>query len=323
MTQLYPLRFRTIFRPYVWGGRRLESVLGKRLAPGDHWAECWEICDRGPDQTVVESGPLAGMTLGQLVAQHGRALLGRHHPQPRFPLLVKFLDAAQRSSLQVHPDDARAARCTPADLGKTEAWVVMAAEPGSRVYAGLCAGVDRQRLAEALKHGGWQPCLHSISPRPGDCIFLPAGTVHALGEGLLVAEVQQASDITYRLYDWDRLGADGLPRPLHVEEGLEAIDYQRGPVEPQRPQPTQRPGVSRLVDCEQFMLDRWQLDRPQAVGGDQRCHILIVLEGAVRVAGDPCETPLVRGNVVLLPAELGEVELAPTERAVILDAFLP
>lgn len=323
MTALYPLRFRPVFRPYVWGGRRLETVLGKPIEPGDHWAECWEICDHGPDQTVVASGPLTGMTLGELIADHGPALLGRHHPLSRFPLLVKFLDAAQRTSLQVHPDDARAATRIPPDLGKTEAWVVMAAEPGARIYAGLCEGMDRRRLAEALKSGRWESCLHSISPRPGDCIFLPAGTLHALGDGLLVAEVQQASDATYRLFDWGRLGADGLPRPLHVEEGLEAVDYRRGPVEPQEPRPTGRPGVSRLVDCEQFVLDRWQLERQQTAGGDQRCHILIVLEGRLQAAGDPIETPLVRGEVVLLPASLGEVEITPTGRTVFLDAFLP
>ena len=178
---LYPLRFQPIFRRYLWGGRRLESSLGKQLGPGHDWAESWEICDHAADQSRVQFGPLAGTSLGEL---------GRHHPQPRFPLLLKFLDAAQRLSVQVHPDDARAARLSPPDLGKTEAWVILEAEPGSLIYAGLRPGVDRRALAAAIGQGRCQDCLNVFPPSVGDCIFLPAGTVHALGAGLLVAEIQ-------------------------------------------------------------------------------------------------------------------------------------
>jgi mannose-6-phosphate isomerase len=322
-TTLYPLRFRPIFRQYIWGGRRLETVLGKTIGPGDHFAESWEICDHGPDQSVVQSGPLAGTTLGEVVSQNGAALFGRHHPQPRFPLLLKFLDAAQTLSVQVHPDDARAARLDPPDLGKTEAWVILAAEPGSKVYAGLEPAVDRARLADAVRQGTCEACLHSFEGKPGDCVFLPAGTVHALGQGLLVAEIQQASNVTYRLFDWNRLGADGQPRPLHVEQALGAIDYGRGPVGPQQPRPTGRQGVSRLVEGEKFILDRWQFESPQAAGGDQRCHIIAILEGAISVQGDPSGEMLARGQTVLLPAVLGEVRLRPHGRTVLLDAYLP
>ena len=227
------------------------------------------------------------MTLAELVRQHGAELLGRHHPQARFPLLLKFLDAARTLSVQVHPNDAQAARLDPPDLGKTEAWVVLAAEQGATIYAGLRPGVDRPSLAEAIRQGRCQEVLHQFQPKVGDCVFLPAGTVHALGEGLLVAEIQQASDTTYRLFDWNRVGPDGKPRPLHVEQALEVIDYGRGPVRPQRPESTGRPGIERLVSCDKFVLDRWQFDTLLPVGGDQRCHILVVLEGAVSIEGDP------------------------------------
>jgi len=323
MDALYPLRLRPILRRYIWGGRRLETVLGKTLGPGNDYAESWEVCDRGTDQSLVEYGTLAGTMLGQLVAQRGAELLGRNHPLPRFPLLLKFLDAARTLSVQVHPDDARAARLDPPDLGKTEAWVVLAAEPGSTIYAGLKPGVDRHALAEAIRKGTCQQQLHCFHPQPADCVFLPAGTVHALGEGLLVAEIQQASDTTYRLFDWNRPGPDGKPRPLHVEQGLEAIDYQRGPVGPSRPQPTGQSGVSRLVACDKFTLDRWQLDCPKPAGDDRRCHILCVLEGNLQVRGDPAGDPLSRGETVLLPAVLGEVEVIPDGSAVLLDAYLP
>ena len=328
--KLYPLRFRPILRPYPWGGRRLETVLGKPLPPGDHWAESWEIADHGPDQSVVEFGRLAGTTLGQLVAQHGRELLGQLRrtdipvcPEPQFPLLVKFLDAANTLSVQVHPDDARAARLDPPDAGKTEAWVVVEADSGSMVYAGLKPGVDRAQLAAAIREGRCPDCLHAFVVSSGDCIFVPAGAVHALGAGLLVAEIQQSSDATYRLFDWNRVGPDGRSRPLHVEQGLEAIDFDRGPVQPQRPQPTDRPQVSRLVECDKFVLDRWQFDSPLSAGGDDRCHVIVVLKGAVRIEGDPANAVLPRGGTALLPAELGSVQLSPHGRTVLLDAYLP
>jgi len=323
MEALYPLHFRPLFRRYIWGGRRLGTLLGKPIGPEDDYAESWEICDRGPDQSVVEHGRLAGATLGQLACGRGEELLGRHHPRDRFPLLLKFLDAHRTLSVQVHPDDARAARLMPPDLGKTEAWVVLAAEPGSTIYAGLKPGVGRESLAEAIREGKCEHLLHQFQPEVGDCVFLPAGTVHALGEGLVVAEIQQASDTTYRLFDWNRLGPDGKPRPLHVEQGLEAVDYDLGPVGPQQPQETSRPGVSRLVECDKFVLDRWLFDAPQPAGGDRRCHIISVLEGLLQVAGDPTGSSIPPGGTVLLPAALGRVELRPQGNVVLLDAYLP
>jgi mannose-6-phosphate isomerase len=347
MASLYPLRFRPLLRPYPWGGRRLETSLGKPLPPGDHWAESWEISDHGSDQSIVEFGPLAGTTLGQLVAQRGLELLGRHGrtdipvchgpvclgqtgmsappacPRPQFPLLVKFLDAAEAPSVQVHPDDARAARLDPPDAGKTEAWVVVDAAPGSMVYAGLKPGIDRAGLAAAIRQGTCQDCLHSFAASSGDCIFVPAGTVHALGAGLLVAEIQQSSDVTFRLFDWNRVGPDGRPRPLHVQQGLDAIDFHRGPVQPQHPQPTDRPQVSRLVECDKFVLDRWEFDCPLSAGGDERCHIIMVLAGAMRIEGNPADSALPRGGTALLPAEAGKVTLSPQGKTVLLDAYLP
>lgn len=323
MTPLYPLRFRPILRRYLWGGRRLGTHLGKPLGEGDDFAESWEVCDRGQDQSVVHAGPLAGTPLADLLARRGREMLGRHAPRPRFPLLFKFLDAQKTLSVQVHPDDARAARLPAPDLGKTEAWVVLEAMPGSVIYAGLKRGFDRTALARELARGACELCLHRFEPQPGDCIFLPAGVVHAIGEGLLVAEIQQSSDVTYRLFDWNRVGPDGRPRALHLEQALEAIDYGYGPAHPQRPQATERPNVERLVACEPFMLDRWTLTGPQAAGGDDRCHLLAVIEGEVAVEGEPEGIPLRRGATVLLPACLGQTELRPIGRAVLLDAYLP
>src|SRR5262249_22949406 len=151
------------------------------------------------------------------------------------------LDAAHMLSVQVHPNDEQAALQTPPDLGKTEAWIILAAEPGSKVYVGLRPGVDPQQLAEAIAAGTCEELLYGFEPCAGDCLFIPAGTVHALGAGLLVAEIQQSSDTTFRLFDWNRVGPDGKPRTLHVEQALAVVDFDRGPIAPQQPQPTDRP----------------------------------------------------------------------------------
>ncbi len=321
---LYPLRFEPIFRRYVWGGRRLGTLFGKPIGEGSDYAESWELVDHGADQSRVAFGSLAGTSLGELVRERGNELLGRHNPQQQFPLLVKLLDAQAKLSVQVHPNDEQAAGLDPPDLGKTEAWVVLATEPGSKIYAGLKRGFDRAALERELHRGTCELCLHAFEPRVGDCIFLPAGTVHALGSGLLIAEVQQSSDTTYRLFDWNRLGSDGKPRPLHVEQALDVIDFDRGPVDPVRAVENSKTGASRLVASDKFVLDRLAVSVARSVGGEDRCHILLVLSGEVEVAGDPIEQPLKTGETILLAASIGEVEVRPCgSKATLLDVYLP
>ncbi|HWB13432.1 MAG TPA: type I phosphomannose isomerase catalytic subunit [Pirellulales bacterium] len=320
---LPPLRFEPILRRYLWGGRRLGTLLGKALGEGDDYAESWEVCDRPGDQSRVARGPLEGLSLGELVRQRPDELLGRHAPLERFPLLFKFLDAQKTLSVQVHPDDDQAGQLDPPDLGKTEAWVVLDAQPGSLIYAGLKRGFDREALERELRRGTCELCLHCFEPRPGDCIFIPAGMVHAIGAGVLVAEIQQSSDVTYRLFDFNRVGPDGRPRTLHIDEGLTAIDYRYCSALPQTPQPGAHEHVERLVECDKFVLDRWKISSPETMGGDERCHLLAVLEGELTIAGDPDERPLQKGSTALLPASLGKTELRPRGFAVLLDAYLP
>jgi mannose-6-phosphate isomerase len=323
MHPLYPLQFTPIFRRYVWGGRKLGTLLGKQIGQGNDYAESWELVDRGDDQSRIADGPLAGTTLQELCERRGPELFGRHHPQPRFPLLFKFLDCEKTLSVQVHPDDQQARRLTPPDLGKTEAWVVLAAKPNSLIYAGLKRGFDRHALEREVHRGTCELCLHRLEPKLGDCLFLPAGAVHALGAGLVIAEIQQASDATFRLFDWNRLGADGKPRPLHVDQALEAIDYELGPVHVQKARTTDSPQVSRLVECDKFVLDRWTLDTPQSIGGDNRFHFLAVIEGEVELSWNAVNTALRFGQTMLLPASIGQCRLVPTNRATLLDIYLP
>lgn len=320
---LYPYRFSPLFRQYVWGGRRLETHLGKKLGSGATYAESWEVVDHGADQSVVAAGPMSGTSLNELIQTFGADLLGRDYRHDQFPLLFKFLDANRNLSVQVHPNDAQAATLDPPDLGKTEAWIVLAAEPGSKVYCGLRDGIGREDLIAKIREGKTEECLHCFEPRRGDCIFVPAGTVHALGAGLLIAEIQQASDTTFRLFDWNRLDHDGRPRPLHVDQALEVIDFEQGPVGPRVPTPTENESTQRLVDCDRFVVDRWIVHEPRRTNDDERFHLLAVLSGCVRVEGDLCERPLSTGQTILIPAATGPVLVTPDEPTELIDVYLP
>ena len=194
MNAFHPLRFKPTFREYIWGGRRLGDVLNKPIGAGEHYAESWEIVDHGEDQSIVAYGPYADWSLRQFVLKHPRELFGQHPDFERFPLLFKFLDASRKLSVQVHPNDEQGKQLEPPDLGKTEAWVIIDADADSEVYVGLKPGFDRQGLAEEVAQGNTEHCLHSFQPQNGDCLFISAGLVHALGSGLLVAEIQQSTE---------------------------------------------------------------------------------------------------------------------------------
>ncbi|MFN0053957.1 MAG: type I phosphomannose isomerase catalytic subunit [Planctomycetales bacterium] len=300
---LPPLRFHPLIKRRRWGGRRLGSELHKPIGSGNDYAESWELCDRGADQSLVANGPWIGWTLGELVRQCGPELLGRHAGLREFPLLLKFLDASDRLSVQVHPTDQEAARTHPGERGKTEAWVVMEAAQGSCVYAGLSPGVSPQQLREGLHPGTMEDCLHKVHVVRGDCLFIPAGTVHAIGAGVLVAEIQQSSDLTYRLYDWGWLDSDGQPRQLHIEQGLACVDFSRGPVAPSLPRVVKDERghrVEELVHCPYFTLRRHVLQGSLRWPDDQRCHLLMGVAGEARVG--PAAELLRRGDTLLIPA---------------------
>jgi len=320
-----PLQFTPLLKRIRWGGRRLGTRLGKALGPENDYAESWELVDHGQDQSRVISGPWAGRTLQDLVQQEGSSLLGCQSGLAQFPLLVKFLDAHDRLSVQVHPNDRQAAAAIPGERGKTEAWVILEAEPQACVFAGLKPGVDRAALARAVESGTVEECLHRLEVKPGDCIFIPAGTVHALGEGVLLAEVQQSSDITYRLHDWNRLGPDGRPRPLHIEASLECTDFGRGPVGPQVPQPLPPWGPiarERLVAAEYFTLDRLQGTGTATLPAAPHCRIWIVVSGEVRWGTGACETAGL-GSTLLWPAATSPVDVDWKPGSVVIEATWP
>jgi mannose-6-phosphate isomerase len=318
-----PLRFVPFLRPLVWGGRRLAAALGKPLPTAEPYGEAWEVSDHALHRSVVASGPLAGRTLPDLMATRRRALLGpAAETCATFPWLIKFLDANDWLSVQVHPDEEAVRWLWPGEGHKTEAWFVLDAAPGSRVYAGLLPDVGPARLLAAVKAGTVTDCLHSFEPRPGDCLFLPAGTVHAVGGGVLLAEVQQTSDATYRLFDWNRKDAQGRGRELHVAESLACIDWRRGPVAPVRAAEfgSRRRARQALVSCPCFALEHVQDNAPFPLGGVGKLQAAVVLAGRGRWAGGE---ELCAGQTWVLPAALPAVECRPDGWLTLLLATLP
>lgn len=318
MPPAYFLLTKPVFRDYLWGGRKLESVLGKSLPSEGVWAESWEIVDHAEHQSLIRNGPLAGQTLRQVAAANPQWLFGNTEIK-QLPLLLKYLDCQRVLSVQVHPDDSYASQMAPPDLGKTEAWYILHAEPGAVLYAGLKDGVTERQLQAAIESGRVEDCLHRIEPSRGDCVFIPAGTVHALGAGLLVAEIQQASNTTFRLFDWNRTDANGKPRALHVEEALAVIDFGIGPRPLQIPARTQQPGRERLVSCEEFNFDR--ITRATTVAGDGRFHLLTAPYGGVEIVSGEEGLQLATGQSVFVPAGMPQVQVKLADQAVLLDMY--
>ena len=312
-----PIRFEPIFRSYIWGGDRLASQLGKKPPGSGIWAESWEIVDHREGESVVSEGHLAGWTLRQLIESFPLEILGKDAPSERFPLLLKYLDCERVLSVQVHPNDEYGEKMAQPDRGKTEAWYVIEAVPGAKLYAGLKPGVDRQTLEKAVAEERTEDCLHVLYPNPGDCVYIPAGTLHALGEGLLVAEIQQASDCTFRLYDWNRVDKDGKPRQLHIEQALEVTDFQSGPiqaVEKTKPLTNQ---ARRLVECDKFVLDEYDRAGGYEIQSNQWA-IVTVPKGSASIRSQQETFEMSRGQSLLVPAACKDAILEVHEQSVVL-----
>ncbi|HFC11999.1 MAG TPA: mannose-6-phosphate isomerase, partial [Anaerolineae bacterium] len=227
---IYPLTFSPVLKDYIWGGRNLETLFGRSLPPDIDIAESWEIAAHKDGQSVVLDGALAGLTLGEVHERLGLDLIGRRNAwaqeRGKFPLLIKLLDANRPLSVQVHPNDAYALAHEGNELGKTEMWVILSASADAAVIYGVTAGTTPENFAQAIADGKLEPHLHYLPVAAGDFIDVPAGTLHAIMGGIVLAEIQQNSNTTYRVYDWNRLGKDGQPRPLHIAQALETINFE-------------------------------------------------------------------------------------------------
>lgn len=307
-----PLTFEAIFMERIWGGRRLESEFGKKLPPNARIGESWEIVDRAEAQSVVANGPLRGKTLHELWTQHRHDIFGDVPDSDRFPLLVKLLDAHEKLSLQVHPPEDTAK--TLGGEPKTEFWYVAAAERDTEISVGLRASLTREQFKRALDEKTVEDCVHKIRVKAGDAMFLPAGRLHAVSGGNLLVEIQQNSDTTYRVFDWNRVDEKGKQRQLHVDQALQCIDFND--VEPKLIEPQ----GELLMRHKLFEVQKWKLDRPREIVRPGQFAIVGCLSGSLRCA----DVDLAPGEFFLAPASLQDRQLYPrAEETSLLRVTIP
>jgi mannose-6-phosphate isomerase len=295
----YPLKSVPVFKQRIWGGQRLHDVFGKALPVGVKIGESWEVADLAEGQSTVGNGEFIGRPLGSAVRQNKEMIAGTKDFPEQFPLLIKFLDAQDVLSVQVHPDPETCRRMGKGEP-KTECWYIIAAEPGAVIYKGLNKPVTKERFAKAIADGTVSDLLAKVPVKAGECHFLPAGTAHAIGAGLLIAEIQTPSDTTYRVFDWNRLGDDGKPRPLHIAEALECIHFDA--VGAKLAVTT----TGRLVDCEYFKIDKYS-----QVAGSQlplpagQMRTLVVLSGGGSIVAEQIDPVTFKaGDCLVVPAAL-------------------
>ncbi len=309
----YPILLHPTYRDYIWGGSRIATKYG-RTVPLDRCAESWEISDRAEGMGVVINGVYTGWPLASLVAAFGRELVGAEYREGGFPLLVKLIDAHDDLSVQVHPGNTSAA--LTGGEPKTEMWFVLDATPGARIHAGMKAGTTRESFLAALRARRLDSdVLATVPAVPGQAVFVPGGRVHAIGAGCLLLEVQQNSNTTYRVYDWDRVGADGKPRGLHLEQALAVIDWEHaGPelASPSRLAAGDGWECRSLVRCPYFSTTTWRLTAPHAFETDgESFHALFVVDGHGAIEGGGVSITVGPGTSCLLPAALDAYTIAP------------
>ncbi len=315
MKSIYPYLFEPVYKDYIWGGNRLKTRFQRTGTP-EICAESWEIADRPEGMSIVANGACKGQSLNQLLAQLGPDLVGAGAPHPlRFPLLVKLIDAREVLSVQVHPHDE--SRHLTGGEAKTEMWYVLEATAGAAIYAGMRPGVTRERFKEALSTGAIPSLLAPVPARAGRAVFVPGGKVHAIGAGCLLLEIQQNSNTTYRVYDWDRVDAQGQGRELHLEQALQVINWQRPEPEVSSPQPLPMQGRNqpyKIIHCPYFQTDGWNLQEPQPI----RMHpssfqILFVAKGKVLIGANGEVSLVEPGRTCLVPAAAANFTMSPVD----------
>jgi mannose-6-phosphate isomerase len=323
---LYPLRFEPIYQYRLWGGRHLSNLLAAPL-PNGLIGEAWLLSDRDDHQSRVTDGPLKGQTISQLLQHFPKQMMGKLAGRfPRFPLLLKFLDVHEMLSVQVHPTKANTNLLPAGETPKTEAWVVLEAGTQSRIYAGLKPDTTEADLRGALTNGTVADHLACLTPKPGDAVFLRAGTVHSLGGDLVVFEIQQNSDVTFRLYDWDHIDPKtGKPRALQVDKAMACIDFAEGPVSLVAPlvettTPVER---ERLFHCEHFWLWRLRGQSPFNVGEADLPRVLVCVDGAGLVEHGGATYAVGKGDVFVLPAVIGTCVFRPRGAVNLLEIAIP
>ncbi len=325
MSELYPLKFETIFKDKIWGGHKIKEVLGKDYGDLPNCGETWEISGVDGNISQVKEGGLKGMTLVELIDNYKGSLLGERVYEKygnEFPLLIKFIDANADLSIQVHPDD-KLAKERHNSFGKTEMWYVFQADKGSSLISGFNQPVSKTVYLEKFNAGELTSILNREHVDEDDVFFIPAGRVHTIGQGLLLAEIQQTSDVTYRIYDFDRVDDQGNSRELHVEEALDAIDYNfYEDYKVKYDDLTNEP--VKLVSCPYFTTNKLQLN--QSLERDytkiDSFIIYICVDGSAIIDFGNVNTPIQKGEAVLLPASLNNIKITPTEECKLLETYI-
>ena len=323
---LYPLRFEPIYEYRLWGGRRLEHFLSAPLPGTEPVGEAWLLSDRDDHASRVSSGKLRGMSIADLLARWPQQMLGRLSGQfKRFPLLLKLLDVNTPLSVQVHPSAADSSLTPAGDTAKTEAWVVLQSGPEALIFAGFKSAGTQEDLRRAIRDGTVADQLARFTPVPGDAVLIRAGTVHSLRD-VVVFEVQQNSDVTFRLYDWGHVDPrTSQPRPLQVEQAMACIDFGQGAVRPLIPrvEATEPDFREKLIHCEQFDVTRISGHRPFSVGRVALPRVLVCLDGSGRLVHEGEAYPVGKGDVLLLPAAVGACSCEPQGLLHMLEIGLP
>lgn len=324
-TSLYPLKFEPILKDKIWGGTRLKTLLYKEISGANCCGESWEVSGLVGDESMIVNGFLAENNLNELLEIYMTELVGEKNYEKYglgFPLLIKFIDAQDNLSVQVHPDDELAQR-KYGQSGKTEMWHVIASEPGSGLYVGFNKTVCKTQFEEAIANGTVEDVLQFYPVQPGDTFMIPAGTVHAIGKGVLLAEIQQPSDMTFRVFDWNRVDDEGNARELHVQEALEAIDFDHQTDNFKVEYQPQLNKTVRLVRSQYFNTSLLEFDQPlnKSFVEIDSFVIYMCLDGQILLAyGDERER-LETGEVVLIPAEMEEVQLLPARKSKVLEVY--
>jgi mannose-6-phosphate isomerase len=320
MSELYPFTFTPHFKERVWGGRSIERLYGKPLPPDQVIGESWEITDRPEGVSVIANGPLAGQTLRWLMENHAADLLGANRAGVKtFPLLAKILDAQDKLSLQVHPPAAKAKELHGEP--KTEMWFIADATPGADLFVGLKRGVTRTEFERKVRDGSVADCFHHIVVKPGDVMFLPSGRVHAIGAGNVIFEIQQNSDTTYRVFDWNRVGLDGKPRQLHVEQSLESINFQdfEPPLVEADYSQNDTFAVRYLVDDPLFRVNSWRIKSGKRFYVSNALpQVFGLVRGQLTLSGNGVEVVLKPGDFCLVPASVGRISLESAKQVELL-----
>lgn len=326
MNALYPLKFKPVFDDRVWGGDKIRTRLGLDFAPMERCAEAWALSGVEGKQTVVSNGFLAGNELNELVEVYMDDLVGEKVFEKHgevFPLLIKFIDAREWLSIQVHPDD-ELARKRNMPNGKTEMWYILDAEENAQLISGFSKKVNQKVFLEHLQQKKLPQILNYENVKAGDVFFMPAGRIHALGPGILLTEIQQTSDATYRIYDWDRVDKQGNPRETHVEQALAAIDFNVYP-DYRTHYPNKKNETSPLVSCPYFTTNLIDLARPLEKNYEDidSFVIYICLEGGMVIQYDEGKKISVqKGEVLLIPASLERISLYPEPHVKIIEVYI-